>query len=377
MAKRAHGEGTVYKDSQRGGWVAQASAGTDPLSGKRRRVKVRAKTKGEALRRLSDRMSKLDHGRFGSLLDAWIARGMPGQKPKSGRTKKTLNHLIGTHIVPTFDNFATSAITVELVEEFLEGKADDGLSRATLVKLRGILSQVFAYAVARKHVDWNPASLAVLPHTKPPKEGRALTQSELDSLLAVCENLDPDCDGERLGAWVHVTATLGLRPGEANALEWDRVDFDAGTIVIARSLDPGPPPTLKSTKTKETRTLEAPERTLGVLRDHRKRQAEERLMMGDRWPMKWGKLVFVSEAGTPLQAGSLRKWIQRVADTAGIEGSVTPYDMRHTAASLLAARGVPPLLLAQLLGHKDARVLSRYYMHDVTPTISTAVTGWE
>ncbi|MGH8925312.1 MAG: tyrosine-type recombinase/integrase [Acidimicrobiia bacterium] len=57
---------------------------------------------------------------------------------------------------------------------------------------------------------------------------------------------------------------------------------------------------------------------------------------------------------------------------AGIDGSVTPYDLRHTATSVLSATDVAPELLADLLGHVDNRMVFRHYRHPVTPTINVA-----
>ncbi len=94
--------------------------------------------------------------------------------------------------------------------------------------------------------------------------------------------------------------------------------------------------------------------------------------MGDRWPLRWGDLVFVTTNGTPVSPSNMRRTVAALAEKAGIEGKVTPYDLRHSATSLLSAAGVPPELLADLLGHADTRMVFRHYRHPVTPTISVA-----
>ena len=92
----------------------------------------------------------------------------------------------------------------------------------------------------------------------------------------------------------------------------------------------------------------------------------------DRWPAEWSDLVFVSERGTPLQPSNLRRLISDLTASAGIEGVVGPYSLRHTATSLLGASGVAPELLADLLGHKDTRMVHHHYRHPVTPSIAVA-----
>ena len=47
----------------------------------------------------------------------------------------------------------------------------------------------------------------------------------------------------------------------------------------------------------------------------------------------------------------------------------TPYEMRHSAVSLLAAAGVPIDQLADLAGHRDATTLLSVYRHDISPAV--------
>ncbi|MGH9167538.1 MAG: tyrosine-type recombinase/integrase [Acidimicrobiia bacterium] len=96
---------------------------------------------------------------------------------------------------------------------------------------------------------------------------------------------------------------------------------------------------------------------------------EERLTAGARWSAKWEGLVFVTPNGLPLDPANVRRIVRRIAGAAGIDGSVTPYNLRHTATSVLSATGVAPELLTDLLGHVDTRMVLRHYRHPVTPTI--------
>src|SRR5690606_31259295 len=115
-------------------------------------------------------------------------------------------------------------------------------------------------------------------------------------------------------------------------------------------------PRLKDTKTGDSRTLRLPAPAQDALRRHRIASNEERLLMGDRWPLEWSNLVFVTTNGTPLDPSNVRRLVARLAKDAGIEGTVTPYDLRHSATSLLAAAGHSADSLADLLGHRDTRM---------------------
>lgn len=73
--------------------------------------------------------------------------------------------------------------------------------------------------------------------------------------------------------------TLGLRPGEVSGLTWPSIYVDDGYVVVRQALAwDGNRPYLKETKTKTTRTLDLPGRTVDALTAHRKRSIEERLL---------------------------------------------------------------------------------------------------
>jgi hypothetical protein len=82
------------------------------------------------------------------------------------------------------------------------------LSKSTLIKLKTILKQSFDFGLARRYVTWNPARVALLPADAEQKRyPRALLPAEHRALINVASE-------HRLGAWVVVTPTLALRPGE-------------------------------------------------------------------------------------------------------------------------------------------------------------------
>lgn len=60
MTKQSvHGDGSVFYEADRDRWVGSISLGRDPLTGKRRRVKVVGATSGEATKRMRERRAAL------------------------------------------------------------------------------------------------------------------------------------------------------------------------------------------------------------------------------------------------------------------------------------------------------------------------------
>jgi integrase len=163
--------------------------------------------------------------------------------------------------------------------------------------------------------------------------------------------------GHRLEAWFHVALGTGARPGEIAALAWLDVDIDAATVRIV------------ATKTKErVRVLRIAPTVVDALRTHRKVQTEERLLMGDRWPEQHDDLVFRSEAGTPIDAANARRLVRAIANKANID-HLTPYELRHTHASILSDDGIHAESLADRMGHRDSRTTLAYYRHQITPVV--------
>lgn len=378
MSRRAPGEGSLYFDTHRGRWVAAATVTPDPMTGRQRRVKVVGRD-GEGKRsvsqRFKDRLVELEASSpaapvtVAELISQWRARTAP--KRKSVTTLAMTDSLIRNHIIPVLGSVRVADLTAEHVESFLDARAS-GLSKSTLIKLRTILAQAFDYGVRRRHVNWNPARVAELPvDVGSPREGRSLTVGEARSLFNVVSD-------HRLGCWVVLATTLGLRPGECSALTWEAVDVKAGTLTVYASLSwPSGVPVVKETKSKRTRTLDLPAVAVEALARHRKVQAGERLAMGDRWPRRWASLLFVSEEGTPVDPSNLRRLVARWRFEAGIDGDLRPYDLRHTATSLISEGGLSAERLADLLGHKDTRMVFGHYRHPVTASVSTAVEYWD
>ena len=168
---------------------------------------------------------------------------------------------------------------------------------------------------------------------EPKTEGRTLTPEEARSLLQAA-------GGERLEAAFVVMLSLGLRRGEVFGLRWTDIDFESKVITVAQALSRvgsrlvlGPPKTERS-----RRKINFPVPVATSLRAHKKRQAAERLVVGESWPHT--DLVFTSEVGTPLDPANFRHSFDRVAAKAGLVGW-HPHELRHSCASILLAQGVP------------------------------------
>jgi integrase len=186
--------------------------------------------------------------------------------------------------------------------------------------------------------------------------------------------------GDRQRALWHLLATSGMRRGEVLGLRWTDLDLDAGRVSIDQTLvtsgapaHVGPP---KSARGRRTVALDAG--TVAVLRDHRRRQLEERLAVGSAW--EESGLVFVKEDGTRTNPDYVSHQFRQLVKAAGLP-PVRLHDLRHGWATLALANGVSIKTVADRLGHDPAMTL-RTYAH-ATPgadqaaaeTVAAAVFG--
>ena len=113
------------------------------------------------------------------------------------------------------------------------------------------------------------------------------------------------------------------------------------------------------------RQLGLPSGMAEALRRHRTRQTNQRLR-SEYWEDM--DLVFSSEVGTLKNHSNLRREFSKLCEVAGI-GKWTPYEMRHTAISVLSDGGVPIESLADLAGHTTTRTTATVYRHRITPVV--------
>ena len=241
----------------------------------------------------------------------------------------------------------------EALAELAASKTAQSKPRAssTVAQVRTVLGNCLHVAQRYGHTTRNPARLAA-PVTYEHAEIEPLDLDEARKLLR-------QLDGHRLASLFTVALSLGLRQGECVGLRWSEVDLDAGTLTVIRQITrtnqheeaEGDPKTRRS-----RRSLILPRVCIDQLVRHRQRQEAERkeaYLWVDR------DLVWPSEAGTPLSAANLRRLLHRQCELAGVR-PITFHTLRHSAATLLLAQGVPSAVILDVLGHQDVRMLRRY-----------------
>ena len=364
------GDGSVFWDRRRGRWVGIFTVGTD-LSGKRVRRSVRGKTKTEARDKLRALQRKVAEGRpapdgslrLGPYLERWLNETV-APKCESPNTLSNYRCLVHQHLIPALGTKRLRDLTPDDVDTLVRLKFEAKYSHSTVLRIKWVLQKALQHAERYGYVTRNVTQYVDLPR-KPQRQGRSLTLEQAAALLEAAK-------GERLEAVIVTGLMLGLRPGELLGLEWSDIDFGSGTLTVCRSLKrENNKLLLGSTKTlASNRTVDMPSIVSSALRQHRVRQHRERLSAGAVW--RDMDLVFSTEVGSLIDPSNLRRSFSQMTERAGI-GHWHPHELRHSAASLLSASGVPIERIADLLGHSSIRMTAQVYRHRVAKSVDAAV----
>ncbi|NTU79276.1 MAG: site-specific integrase [Chloroflexales bacterium] len=95
------------------------------------------------------------------------------------------------------------------------------------------------------------------------------------------------------------------------------------------------------------------------LRTHHEKQDEERRLLGERWTDY--DLVFPSEVDTVIMPRNLVRHFKAALQRAKLPASVRFHDLRHTAATLMIAAGVPLKTVSDILGHSSIQMTADTY----------------
>ena len=227
----------------------------------------------------------------------------------------TANRILAEqHVIPLIGATKLKELTADDVDDWLDGLTAK-LATRSLQGVHAILKRAIRQAQARDRVLRNVAELVTTPKGKPGRPSKAMTLEQATAMLEQAK-------ASRLHAYVVVSLLTGIRTEEARALRWSHVvawvrtrpewqpvtevgfDHERFAIYVWRSVRAD-----GDTKTeKSRRTLELPGQAADALREHRARQARERLAAGPLWQDHG--LVFASQAGTPLDASHVRRVVQ-------------------------------------------------------------------
>lgn len=355
--QRGHGEGSIFKRRD-GRWCAVADLGW--VDGKRKRKHLYGETRAkvaDALVRVL-RAAQLgvqpadDLVTLGQFLERWLEERV---RPRLRETTTAgYEEIVRRFLVPGLGNQKLSKLSPSDVQRFLNLKLEETGRPNRVRYIRAVLRAALSQAVRWELVSRNVAALAEAP---------AVVKHEVDPLdPAQARRLLDLAKGRRHEALFTVALAIGLRRGEIVGLRWEHVDLEQGLVRVReqRQRVKGQVLVLGPKSETSRRDIRLPEVCVRALREHKRRQAADRLKLGEEWTETG--YVFTTRNGLPLDGRNVSRWFKRALAEAGLPAKRF-HDARHTCASLLLAQGVPARVVMNVLGHSDIRLTLNTYAH--------------
>jgi integrase len=282
-----------------------------------------------------------------AFLDEWLLRWQQRVRPS---THAGYVKLIGLYIFPRLNGLLLRDATAAAMQRIL----DDLPTPYLKGQCRRILHIAFKDAVRLDLAAYNVMDRTTVPPHQP-RQGKAWTDSEARRFLAVAAH-------DHYQPFWSLGICTGMRPSELIGLTWGSIDLCAGTLTISQAIATVGNETFEGDPKSRAgkRTLTLPTEVVALLRAHRASQNQRRLLLGASWQDH--NLVCASAVGTAVALRNLNHRFSALCAKAGVP-RIRPYDLRHSAISLLLAGGADLKAVSEVVGHSDPRLTARVYQH--------------
>jgi integrase len=323
-----------------------------------RKHSLYAKTRKHAQERLRAALTAADNGirpvrdrsTVAGYLDEWVASVAALVRP---RTAESYASTVRLYLKPNLGTIPLAKLQPEDIGRMVARLAARGdLSPTTIRYAYTVLRIALGEALRSKRVVRNVALEVRAPRAST-AERTPLTLDQVGAFLRSTR-------GDRLEALYMTAIGLGLRQGELLALRWSDVSLDAGTVTVrhTRNVRTGELAEPKTERSRRTLRLGAELRA--ALREHRRRQVEERLAAGTRWHDEG--YVFAAPNGRSLDANNVRHRFQAALTAAGLPRQRF-HDLRHCSATLRLEMGEELAVVSRILGHASLATTADIYGH--------------
>lgn len=361
MARRGHGEGSIYQRKD-GRWAASIT-----VEGRKRKT-FYGKTRKEVQEQLTKALHEKQQGTLVTgprqtlrqFLTYWLE---DVQKPAvRTRTYVRYESQLRLHVLPVLGSKELSKLTPQHVQAFYSQLLKKGLSPQSIRLLQSMLHKAFDYAVRIGLLARNICDAVTLPKVER-AEMHVLTLEQIQQFLEAAR-------GNRIEALFVLASVTGMRRGELQALKWKDINFTEGVLYVRRSLVELKGGAIESEpkSTSGNRSIVLPPFVLEILKKHRVQQVKMRLE-AETWQDH--DYVFSTSHGTPFAAGNLRIMFKNLLKQAGLP-DIRFHDLRHSVATMLLSLGTHPKVVQELLGHGSIGITMDTYSH-VMPTMQKNV----
>ncbi len=338
--------------------------GSDANGKRRRKVETIHGSRADAQRRLRELQTAQDRGLSIAsekwTVEQWMHRWL-NEKVASSASQTTQDRYEENtrgYIVPAMGHILLHRLTPADVETFQSDLLARGLAPRTVQLAHQVLSGALRWAY---RLDMIPRIVTEVVSIPKPAKGGELELPDATTVRRILEHARET--GDQYHVALHTLTATGARRGEVLALNWSSVDLESAAITINRTVGRtrkgiqfGPP---KSDRSR--RRVDIDPETVGLLREHKARQAEHRLRLGPAYDGT-EDLVFADAIGRPVNPQAVTRTLQKLAKEVGVD-HIKLHSLRHFHASLLLSNGADLFLVSRRLGHNNISTTANVYGH--------------
>ena len=277
----------------------------------------------------------------------WVDKWME-QKKNEVRliTYEGYESYLKVNIRPFFEplKLTLSSITPQHIQDFYNATKKAGKSAKSIRSYKTVIRGALDDAVRKNIIAYNPADRATLPK-KVKYSSSFYTEAQAETLLSVLTD-------QTVKPAVILGLFYGLRRSEVAGLRWQDIDFDSGVIHIRNTVVK-----LKTLVEAERTKTESSNRTLYIIpgtREYllnlRRQQRENRLLLGESYQVN--DRVCIWPDGRPLDVDYITGSFRNLLEKNNLP-IIRFHELRHTAGSLLLAKGLSMKQIQDFLGHSE------------------------
>jgi integrase len=354
-------------------WAVVIEAGRDPRTGRRRRVvrsgfDTRAAARAAARTAIEELAAETATPTGRGTLADWLRMWLDGQRRARVRenTRATDETYVTAYVIPRIGSLRLRDVTPDKLTGFYsdllrEGRIRDGgpLAPKTVRNVHVMLHRALEDALDEGRIVRNPAGKAKPPPaSKAARSPGAMTTWTAEQAQSFLRSVA----GDRLAPLWTLALTSGMRRSEMLGLRWRDVDLEDGRCQVAQTIiEVRGRPTVGRPKTaRSARSIDLDEGTVEALREHRRRQAEERLAWGPSYQET--ELAFATEDGAMPRPSEISRRFGLAVRDSGVP-RIRLHDTRHTWATLALQADVHPKVVQERLGHASINITMDTYSH--------------
>jgi len=241
----------------------------------------------------------------------------------------------------TGENITCMEITQELIDDYIIWLKDRGIKMTTVNSYQYKISPVINFGYKRGLIERKIDFIRVIEQEEI-KE--IYTNRELETLLK--RPKEKSFPTYRTWVIINTLISTGIRAKELRELKIKNIDLECGMI------------SLEYTKNRSARIIPTSTTLHMILTEY--------LLVRNGNP---NEPLFCNIYGEPMGRTTLQCSVSKYCKNQDVE-KTSIHLFRHTFITLSVRKGVSPLILKRITGHKDLKMLNHYYSFDVSDIVN-------